>query len=214
VGPQALLPGFREVKDAPVKSPPLTGQVVSSAERPRRPGGVTRLRGIGVGAGPVRGVSRMGSPLRQFLEEPRVGDAPCQPRRAQPAASSMSNWGQIAGMGRAHSFARPNRACGCQELQAGNLATAQRVPPGRRTGLGQVSGGARFHTILLAGGNRGEPLWRTGELGAHGGKGGHTPMLGRRHLARLAPTHFVPWSPQAETRGAGFGVQGRLSGAS
>jgi hypothetical protein len=37
--------------------------------------------------------------------------APCQPRRAQPAASSMPNWGQSGGMGRAHSSARANHAC-------------------------------------------------------------------------------------------------------
>jgi len=36
---------------------------------------------------------------------------PCQPRRAQPAASSMPNWGQSGGMGRAHSSTRANRAC-------------------------------------------------------------------------------------------------------
>jgi len=36
---------------------------------------------------------------------------PCQPRRAQPAVSSMPNWGHTAGMGRAHSSTGANRAC-------------------------------------------------------------------------------------------------------
>ncbi len=37
--------------------------------------------------------------------------APCQPRRAQPAVSSMPNWGHFAGIGSAHSSTMANRAC-------------------------------------------------------------------------------------------------------
>jgi hypothetical protein len=56
-------------------------------------------------AGPRRRVSGHGHLPGDSSRRRVWAMAPCQPRRAQPAVSSMPNWGQSGGMGRAHSSA-------------------------------------------------------------------------------------------------------------